>query len=51
MKISMFPMLIVGARVSKDGNAISQNGDLYVEQEQVSHGDEIALTIDSVLKK
>ena len=51
MKISMFPMLIVGARVSKSGNAISQDGDFYVEQEKVSHGDEIALSIDSVLKK
>jgi len=51
MKISMFPMLIVGARVSKSGNAISQDGDFYVEQEQVSHGDEIVLSIDSVLKK
>jgi len=51
MKISMFPTLIVGARVSKSGNAISQNGDLYVEQEQVSHGEAVTLTIDSVLKK
>ena len=51
MKLSMFPLVIVGARVSKSGNAISQDGDLYAEQQQVSHGDEITLTIDSVLKK
>ena len=51
MKLSMFPSVIVGARVSKSGNAISQNGDLYIEQEQVSHGDEVTLNIDSVLKK
>ena len=51
MKLSMFPQVIVGARVSKSGNAISQNGDLYTEQSQVSHGDAVVLKIDSVLKK
>ena len=51
MKLSMFPMVIVGARVSKTGNAISQDGDLYVEQEQVAHGDSVTLTISEVLKK
>ena len=51
MKLSMFPKVIVGARISKSGNAISQNGDYYVEQEQVSHGDSITLSIDKVLKK
>ena len=51
MKISMFPTLIVGARISKTGNAIGQDGDLYSEQEQVSHGDSVTLKIDSVLKK
>ena len=51
MKLSMFPKVIVGARISKSGNAISQDGDYYVEQEQVSHGDSITLSIDKVLKK
>ena len=51
MKLSMFPMVIVGARVSKTGNAISQDGDLYAEQEQVAHGDSVTLTISEVLKK
>lgn len=51
MKLSMFPAVIVGARVSKSGNAISQNGDLYTEQAQVSHGDSVKLKIDNVLKK
>ena len=51
MKLSMFPVAIVGARVSKSGNAISQDGDIIVEQSDVSHGDKISLKIDTVLKK
>ena len=51
MKLSMFPKLIVGARVSKSGNAISQDGDLFTEQNHVTHGDSVSLTIDTVLKK
>ena len=50
-KLSTFSTLIVGARVSKSGDAISQNGDLIVEVEQVSHGDEVTLVINRILKK
>ncbi|PWQ95000.1 c-type cytochrome biogenesis protein CcmI [Leucothrix arctica] len=50
-KLSSFSTLIVGARVSKSGDAISQNGDLIVEVEQVSHGDEVTLVINRILKK
>jgi cytochrome c-type biogenesis protein CcmH len=50
-KLSTFSTLIVGARVSKSGDAISQNGDLIVEVEQVSHGDEVALVINRILTK
>jgi cytochrome c-type biogenesis protein CcmH len=28
MKLSMFPQVIVGARISKSGNALPQSGDL-----------------------
>lgn len=49
--LSAFDTLIVGARVSKSGNAVGQDGDLYTEQEQVAHGDSVTLSIDSVLKK
>ena len=49
--LSAFDTLIVGARVSKSGNAVVQDGDLYTEQEQVAHGDTVTLSIDSVLKK
>lgn len=51
MTLSMFDTVIVGARVSKSGNAVGQDGDLFVEQEQVSHGDEVNLLINNVLKK
>ena len=51
MKLSMFDTVIVGARVSKSGNAVGQDGDLFVEQEQVSQGDEVALVINEILKK
>lgn len=50
-KLSAFDTLIVGARVSKSGNAVGQEGDLYTEQEQVAHGDKVSLNIDSILKK
>lgn len=51
MKLSMFDTVIVGARVSKAGTAVGQAGDLFVEQAQVSHGDEVTLQINQVLKK
>ena len=51
MKLSMFDTVIVGARISKTGNAVGQNGDLFVEQQQVSHGDEVTLVINKILKK
>lgn len=50
-KLSAFDTLIVGARISKSGNAVGQDGDLYTEQEKVAHGDTVTLSIDSVLKK
>ena len=51
MKLSMFDTVVVGARVSKTGNAVGQDGDLFIEQQQVSHGDEVTLVINKILKK
>ena len=51
MKLSAFPQVKIGARVSKSGNAISANGDLYVEKLSVSKGSKHELVIDSILKK
>jgi cytochrome c-type biogenesis protein CcmH len=51
MKLSMFPQVVIGARVSKSGNAIAQSGDLQVLSPpvDVDRKDEIALTIDQIV--
>jgi cytochrome c-type biogenesis protein CcmH len=51
MKLSQFPQVIVGARVSKSGNAIAQSGDLQVVSKpiDVHSADPVALTIDQVV--
>ncbi len=51
MKLSAFPQVIVGARISKSGNPISSNGDLYTEKKGVSLGTKQNLVIDSILEK
>jgi len=51
MKLSMFPQVIVGARVSKSGNALPQSGDLQTLSAplDVHRSEAIELTIDSVV--
>ncbi|RTZ64112.1 MAG: c-type cytochrome biogenesis protein CcmI [Aquificaceae bacterium] len=51
MKLSAFPNVKIGARVSKSGNAIGANGDLYTEISSVKKGTKQTLVIDSILKK
>ncbi len=51
LKLSAFSEVIVGARVSKSGQPISQNGDLYTEKKSIKAGQKIDLNIDSVLSK
>ena len=51
MKLSAFPQVIIGARVSKSGNAIGVTGDLYTEKKSVALGTKQSLVIDSVLQK
>ena len=51
MKLSAFPQIKIGARVSKSGNAISANGDLYTEKSSIKKGTKQILVIDSILKK
>ena len=51
MKLSAFPQVIIGARVSKSGNAIGVNGDLYTEKKGINLGTKQDLVIDSVLQK
>ena len=51
MKLSMFPQVVVGARISKSGNAMPQSGDLQTlsPPTDVHRSDAIALTIDQVV--
>jgi cytochrome c-type biogenesis protein CcmH len=51
MKLSKFPEVVVGARVSKSGNAMPQSGDLQTLSSPLesSRSEPIALTIDQVV--
>ena len=51
MKLSQFPQVVVGARVSKSGNAIAQRGDLQTISAPlaVSTKTPIKLTIDQIV--
>ncbi|MCB1569587.1 MAG: hypothetical protein KDI72_00615, partial [Xanthomonadales bacterium] len=51
MKLSMFPKVIVGARISRSGNALAQSGDLQVLANgiDVARKQPIDLVIDSVV--
>jgi cytochrome c-type biogenesis protein CcmH len=51
MKLSQFPQVIVGARVSKTGNALAQSGDLQTVSKPlpVSTKSPVKLTIDQIV--
>ena len=51
MKLSQFPQIIIGARISKSGNAIAQAGDLQTVSKplDVRTTAPIALTIDQIV--
>jgi len=51
MKLSQFPQVIVGARISKSGNAIAQSGDLQTASKalDVKSTTPIELTIDQTV--
>jgi cytochrome c-type biogenesis protein CcmH len=51
MKLSQFPQVIIGARVSKSGNAVAQSGDLQTLTAPlaVSTSTPIKLTIDQIV--
>jgi cytochrome c-type biogenesis protein CcmH len=50
-KLSNFSAVVIGARVSKSGNAMPQSGDLQGESQPVQLGrSDVAITIDSVVR-
>ncbi len=51
MKLSQFPQVVIGARVSKSGNAMPQSGDLQVLSNPVAvtTKEPIKLTIDQIV--
>jgi len=51
MKLSLFDRIVVGARVSKSGNAIAQSGDFQTLSAPFSHAEkgEVSLTIDQLV--
>ena len=51
LKLSGFSEVIVGARVSKTGQPVAQNGDLYSEKTSIKAGDKVSLEIDTLVVK
>ena len=51
LKLSAFDSVIVGARISKSGQPVAQNGDFYIEKNNVNLGDSITLEINQIYKK
>ncbi|MCK5903158.1 MAG: c-type cytochrome biogenesis protein CcmI [Cocleimonas sp.] len=50
MKLSAFPQVKIGARISKSGNAMKAQGDLYTEKQPVKKGTKQVLVIDSIIQ-
>ena len=49
LKLSKFPLLVIGARVSKSGNATPQTGDLVGQSRAIRpNGEKLGLVIDSI---
>ena len=51
LKLSSFKNVAVGARVSKTGQPIPQNGDLFNEKPDVKSGDSISIEINEIYTK
>jgi len=50
MKLSKFKQVVVGARISKSGNAAAQSGDLQGVSKTVNVGDNnVAIVVDSLV--
>lgn len=51
LKLSSFNLVTIGARISKTGQAIAQDGDLFAEETDIKLGDKVTLKIDQVYTK
>ncbi|WP_299872094.1 c-type cytochrome biogenesis protein CcmI [uncultured Cocleimonas sp.] len=51
LKMSAFDTVVVGARVSKTGQPIGQNGDLFAEKRSIKSGEKVSIEINEVLVK
>ena len=51
LKLSSFKEFSVGARISKTGQPIPKNGDLFVEKMSVTSGDTLTLEINEIYQK
>ena len=48
MKLSAHTEVVVGARVSKSGQPVSQSGDLYTEKRSIKLSSKVSLLIDQI---
>ena len=48
-KLSDFPEFIIGARISKSGNAIRASGDIESSTSVVRQGETVEIVIDSAV--
>ncbi|MCP5008658.1 MAG: c-type cytochrome biogenesis protein CcmI, partial [Aestuariibacter sp.] len=51
MKLSAFPQVTIGARISKSGNPVAQAGDLFAEIDSIDSGNppaDLSLVINRV---
>jgi len=51
LKLSSFERVVVGARISKTGKPIPDDGDLFTEKSEIKLGESVNLEIDQVYKK
>ncbi|MCF6190785.1 MAG: cytochrome c [Cocleimonas sp.] len=51
LKLSGFSEIKVGARISKSGQPIARNGDLFSEKASIKVGDKVSIEIDTVVVK
>ena len=51
LKLSSFNNVSVGARISKTGQPIPQNGDLFTEKTEIKLGESVSLEINEIYKK